>query len=58
MMFQGEKSDFAISELQPGIPRSQETAFEIPNSALDGELILVVPTKGGFMSKPAKVKLR
>ena len=58
MMFQGEKSDFAISELQPGIPRSQETAFEIPNSALDGELILVVPTKGGFMSKQAKVKLR
>ena len=58
LMLHSNKNDFAISELQPGIARSQETAFEIPTNVLDGDLTLVVPEKGFFSSGQAKVKLR
>ena len=58
LMLHSNKKDFAISELQPGIARSQETAFEIPTNVLDGDLTLVVPEKGFFSSGQAKVKLR
>lgn len=38
--------DFILSELQPGLTKQTITAFEIPVSALEAEVVLIVPEKG------------
>ena len=45
-----DNKDFLISQLQPGIARSMKTAFEVPQSALDEPVTLVIPEKGFFSS--------
>jgi hypothetical protein len=49
--------DFILSELQPGLTKQTTTAFEVPVSALQGEIVLVIPEKGWGAGK-AEVLLK
>lgn len=46
LMMSGKDKDFILSELQPGIPKSMATAFEVPNTVLEAPFQLVIPEKG------------
>jgi hypothetical protein len=50
-------ADFLIKELQPGISEEGVQAFQLPDDAFDGKLILVVPEKGFFSKGEVRVKL-
>ena len=52
-----QDADFLLSELQPGISKDGVQAFQLPNDAFDGKLILIVPEKGLFSSGEKRVKL-
>jgi hypothetical protein len=53
----GDDHDFLVSQLQPGIPRSMKTAFEVPVSAANSEMTLIVPEKGLWGRGEARVKI-
>jgi hypothetical protein len=53
----GDDHDFLVSQLQPGIPRSMKTAFEVPNSAANSEMTLIIPEKGFWGRGEARVKI-
>ncbi len=57
MLLAGENKDFILSQLQPGVPRAMKTAFELPESAANSDMTLIVPEKGFFGSGDAKVKI-
>lgn len=50
--------DLAVSELQPGVARSMQTAFEMPDAAAKGVIVLVIPEKGILGSDTARITLR
>lgn len=58
LMMEGENKDFFLTEIQPGIEKESITAFEIPKTALSGDLILIVPEKGFAGSKTVKVLVK
>ena len=58
LMMEGKNHDFIVRELQPGIWRYGLTAFEIPNDALEGQLIIFVPEKGFLGTKQIAVPIR
>ncbi len=47
-----------VRQLQPGVAKEAVTAFQIPHSALSGELILIVPEKGFFGSGRVEVVIK
>ena len=49
--------DWILTELQPGLPAEQKTAFMIPENANAPGLHLIIPEKGFFGSGEAKVAL-
>ena len=53
----GDDHDFLFSQLQPGIPRSMKTAFEVPESAANSDMTLIIPEKGLFGHGEARVKI-
>ena len=55
LLFEEESKDFLLTEVQPGIVKESITAFEVPKTALTGELNLIVPEKGLFGSKKIEV---
>lgn len=52
-----DDQDFMVSELQPGIPRTMQQAFEVPQKALETDLTLIVPKKGSWVGGEAKVTI-
>lgn len=57
LLTESDDKDFLLSELQPGLPRAMQQAFELPEKALDAPVTIVVPQKGFFASGQAKVKV-
>jgi len=53
-----DDQDFLVSELQPGIPRTMQQAFEVPQQVLEADLTLIVPKKGSWVGGEAKVTIR
>lgn len=54
----GDDHDFLVSQLQPGIPRSMKTAFEVPVSSANSPMTLIIPEKGFWGQGEARVKIR
>ncbi len=57
LMMESSDKDFILSEVQPGIVRAMQTAFEVPLESTEHNLTLVVPEKGLWSSGEAKVTL-
>ena len=57
-MYDSDDKDFLLSELQPGVPRTMQQAFEVPEKALEQGLTLAVPKKGVWSSGEVKIKLK
>ena len=58
LMMEDENKDFLLTEIQPGIEKESITAFEVPKTALVGDLILIVPEKGFAGSKTVEVLIK
>lgn len=54
IVMSGDK-DLALSQLQPGIAKVMQTAFELPEPATKGVFSLVIPEKGLFGSGSVKI---
>lgn len=57
LLHESDDKDFILSELQPGVPRRMNQAFEIPKKAIEAPLSLVIPEKGLWSSGKATVPL-
>lgn len=50
--------DLGLAELQPGLKRKMQTAFEMPTEAAEGEITLVIPEKGALGTESVRMTLR
>jgi hypothetical protein len=57
LLTESEDKDFLLSELQPGLPRTMQQAFELPEKVLEAPITIVIPEKGLFSSGKAKVQV-
>jgi len=58
LLMTSEDKDFLLSELQPGIARQMQQGFELPDTALESEVTLIVPQKGFFSTGDARLNVR
>ena len=58
LMMSGETKDFVISEVQPGIKKKMQTAFEMPEASVMGGFTLVIPEKGLLGTGSVRISLR
>jgi len=52
-----KNKDLIVSEIHPGLPKQMVTAFEVPVAAAEVGMTLIIPEKGFFGSKKAKIRL-
>jgi len=57
LLTESNDKDFLLSQLQPGLPRTMQQAFELPEKALESPITIVIPEKGIFSSGKAKVQV-
>jgi hypothetical protein len=57
MIEQSGDKDFLFSELQPGIPRRMQQAFEVPVASLSSPIEIIVPEKGMWSSGTAVIEV-
>jgi len=57
LVMSGDK-DLALSELQPGVARKMQTAFEMPDAVAKGTFTLVIPEKGVLGTGSARITLQ
>jgi len=57
MMEQSGDKDFLFSELQPGIPRRMQQAFEVTEASLSSPIQIIVPEKGMWSSGRAVIEV-
>jgi hypothetical protein len=58
LMMSGATKDFVISEVQPGIKKKMQTAFEMPETSATGGFTLVIPEKGLLGTGSVRISLR